>query len=313
MKIVVFGPDRRVGALEGNKVIDLNRADPGIPANLQAMIAAGQPALDAAKKAIANARGDAVHDAAKVTLHAPWPGKRIAMVGGNYADHLAGMEANQHGTPLTDEAIQKAHGAARGKGHWGFWKVLDEVAGNGDEIPYPRKAKYLDYEGEAAIVIGKRGKDIAASQIADYVWGVTLANDWSLRDSGTVPRTISYNGAKNFDGACTLGPCIVVGECDFQNVDVQTRVNGQLRQSFNSRDMIFNFGEVLEFLSKDFTFVPGDIISGGTAKGTAADQTKKNPDGTRPTDLFLKPGDSVEVSSPQIGSIANKLTRLPGP
>ena len=99
----------------------------------------------------------------------------------------------------------------------------------------------------------------------------------------------------------------MVGELDCQNVDAQTKVNGQVRQSFNSRDMIFKFGEVLEFLSKDFTFVPGDIISGGTAKGTAADQTKKNADGTRPTELFLKPGDSVEVSSPQIGSIANKL------
>ena len=71
--------------------------------------------------------------------------------------------------------------------------------------------------------------------------------------------------------------------------------------------MNFNFGEVLEFLSTDFSFVPGDIISGGTAKGTAADQTKRNADGTRPTDLFLKVGDTVEISSPQIGAISNKL------
>src|ERR1035437_3725639 len=205
MKIVVFGPDRRVGALEGNKVIDLNRVDSSIPAQLTALIAAGKPALDAAKNAIAKASGDAVQDAAKVKLHAPWPGKRIAMVGGNYADHLAGMEANMHGTPLTGDAIQKAFEVARGKGHWGFWKVLDEVSGNGDEIAFPKKTKYLDYEGEIAIVIGKRGKDIAASQIADYVWGVTLINDWSCRDGGGVPRTMSYNGAKNFDGSCTIG------------------------------------------------------------------------------------------------------------
>jgi 2-keto-4-pentenoate hydratase/2-oxohepta-3-ene-1,7-dioic acid hydratase in catechol pathway len=307
MKIVVFGPDRRVGALEGNKVIDLNRVDSSIPADLTAMIAAGKPAIEAAKKAIAKASGDAVQDASKVKLHAPWPGKRIAMVGGNYADHLAGMEANQHGTPLTGDAIAKAHEVARSKGHWGFWKVLDEVAANGDDVPFPKKTKYLDYEGEVAIVIGKRGKDIPASQLADYVWGVTLVNDWSCRDGMGVPRSMSYNTAKNFDRSCTIGPCIVVGELDCQNVDAQTKVNGEVRQSFNSKSMIFNFGEVLEFLSTDFTFVPGDIISGGTAKGTAADQTKKNPDGTRPTALFLKPGDTVEVSSPQIGSISNKL------
>ena len=217
------------------------------------------------------------------------------------------MEANQHGTPLTGDAIAKAHAAARSKGHWGFWKVLDEVAANGDEVPFPKKTEYLDYEGEVAIVIGKRGKDIAASQVADYVWGVTLVNDWSCRDGMGIPRSMSYNGAKNFDRSCTIGPCIVVGELDFQNVPAQTRVNGQLRQDFNTKDMIFNFGEVLEYLSKDFTFVPGDIISGGTAKGTAADQTKRNADGTRPKDLFLKPGDVVEISSPQIGSISNKL------
>ena len=124
MKIVVFGPDRRVGALEGNKVIDLNRVDSSIPANLTAMIAAGKPAIEAAKKAIANASGDAVQDASKVKLHAPWPGKRIAMVGGNYADHLAGMEANMHGLPLTGDAIAKAFEVARGKGNFLFLKVL---------------------------------------------------------------------------------------------------------------------------------------------------------------------------------------------
>ena len=94
---------------------------------------------------------------------------------------------------------------------------------------------------------------------------------------------------------------------DLQNVDCETRVNGQVRQHYNSSDMIFKFGEVLEFLSKDFTFVPGDIISGGTAVGTAADQTKPGPDGVKPKDLFLKKGDVVEVSSPQIGTIRNKL------
>ena len=112
---------------------------------------------------------------------------------------------------------------------------------------------------------------------------------------------------KNFDGACTMGPCIVVGEHDFRNVDVQTRVNGEVRQSFNSRDMVFSFGEILEHLSRDFTFLPGDIISGGTGAGTAADTTKPLPDGTRPLDKFLKMGDVVEVSSPQIGAISNRL------
>jgi 2-keto-4-pentenoate hydratase/2-oxohepta-3-ene-1,7-dioic acid hydratase in catechol pathway len=307
MKIVVFGPDRRVGALVDNKIVDLNKADSSLPAKLADFIAAGKPALAKAAKAIKKPRAAAVKPAKGVKLHAPWAGKRIAMVGGNYADHLAGMNANMHNEPLTPDSIPKAYENARKNGHWGFWKVLDQLSSATDNVTFPKRTKYLDYEGEVAIVIGKKGKDIPASRIKDYVWGVTLVNDWSIRDGGGTPRTMSYNVAKNFDGSCSMGPCIVVGELDWQNIHAETRVNGQLRQKFNSKDMIFNFGEVLEYLSRDFSFVPGDVISGGTAKGTAADLTKKLADGTRPTELFLKKGDVVEVSSPQIGSIKNKL------
>jgi 2-keto-4-pentenoate hydratase/2-oxohepta-3-ene-1,7-dioic acid hydratase in catechol pathway len=72
--------------------------------------------------------------------------------------------------------------------------------------------------------------------------------------------------------------------------------------------MIWPFGEVLEYLSRDFTFVPGDVIAGGTSAGTAADKSRRGPDGKRPLDLFLKIGDSVAVSSSKIGSLANQIT-----
>ncbi len=159
------------------------------------------------------------------------------MAGGNFADHLAGMNANRLGIALTADLVKAAHDQARKRGHWGFWKVLDEVAGDGDEVPYPaKKTEYFDYEGEVAIVIGKRGKDIPAARIRDYVWGVTLANDWSCRDNSDDPRIVQYNMVKNFDRACSIGPCIAVGEAEFDNIDLETRVNGALRQSFNSRD-----------------------------------------------------------------------------
>ncbi len=307
MKIVLFGDDNRVGALDGDRIIDLNRVDAKIPARLDTFIEGGKQVLDLAQAALAKAGGDAVHKASAVKLKAPWPGKRLAMVGGNYADHLAGMNRNLgHGGAVT---VEDAHKAAREAGHWGFWKVAAEVPGPTDEVPFPRYAKYVDYEGEAAIIIGKRGKNIKASEIKDYIWGVTLVNDWSIRDPSAMAtrRPMSYNLAKNFDGSTTLGPCLLVGELDAENIDVETKVNGQVRQKFNSKDMIFKFGEVLEYLSRDFTFVPGDIISGGTAVGTAADQSKPLPDGTKPLDLFLKIGDVVEVSSPKIGSLKNKM------
>ncbi len=307
MKIVLFGDDNRVGALDGDRIIDLNRADTKIPARLDAFIEGGKQVLDLAQAALAKAGGDAVHKASAVKLKAPWPGKRLAMVGGNYADHLAGMNRNLgHGGAVT---VEDAHKAAREAGHWGFWKVAAEVPGPTDDVPFPRYAKYVDYEGEAAIIIGKRGKNIKASEIKDYIWGVTLVNDWSIRDPSAMAtrRPMSYNLAKNFDGSTTLGPCLLIGELDAENIDVETKVNGQVRQKFNSKDMIFKFGEVLEYLSRDFTFVPGDIISGGTAVGTAADQSKPLPDGSKPLDLFLKIGDVVEVSSPKIGSLKNKM------
>jgi 2-keto-4-pentenoate hydratase/2-oxohepta-3-ene-1,7-dioic acid hydratase in catechol pathway len=104
-----------------------------------------------------------------------------------------------------------------------------------------------------------------------------------------------------------MGPCIAVGEAAPANVDLETSINGEVRQHFNTRDMVFSFAEVLEYLSRDFTFVPGDMIAGGTAAGTAADKTVRAADGTRPKDLFLKVGDVVAVSSPQVGTLANRI------
>lgn len=315
MRIVVYGPERRVGAWEGDLVIDLARAyaryrggdladRERLPSALLPFIEAGQEGLEKARQAIAHAssapRTDGVvFDRQEVRLHAPWPGKRIACVGGNFADHLMGMIP---GGPRTLEGVARE---AREYGHWGFWKVADEVVGPDGEIPYPSRTRYLDYEGEPGIVIGRRAKDISASSYRDLVWGVTLLNDGSIRDGmGTQqPRGISYNLAKNFDGSAAIGPCIAVGEIDPEDVPVETRVNGEVRQSFNSRDMIYGWGEVLEHLSRDFTLVPGDILSGGTGAGTAADQTVPGPDGSRSRELFLKPGDTVEVASPRIGTL----------
>ena len=332
MKIVVFGPERRVGALIGERIIDLNRgtarhlqergesraeeqAALRLPPRLLAFIESGAPGLENAQRVIdqfigitpSDDRGAprVVHSAEDIKLHAPWPERRIACVGGNYAAHLAGMWANRLGK--TDISIEQITEEARKAGQWGFWKVPAEVAGPNDGIPFPTRVSYFDYEGEVAVVIGKRGKNIPAAKIRDYVWGVTLFHDWSIRDAGGTDRVVSYNLQKNFDGAVSMGPCIVVGELDHQDIDAETRVNGVVRQSYNTKEMIWNFAEVLEYLSRDFTFVPGDVIAGGTSAGTAADQSRRGPDGKRPLDLFLKIGDTVEVSSSKIGALSNKI------
>ena len=304
MKIVVFGGERRVGALVGERVLDLARSNPALPAGLRQFVEAGQQALEGAQRAIDaidRAPDGAVVALKDVRLHAPWPERRIACVGGNFADHLRGME---RGEPKTIEQVTEQ---ARAAGQWGFWKVPAFVSGPDDEIAYPKRTEYFDYEGEVALIIGKRGKDIAADRLDEYVWGVTLFNDVSIRDGMGSPRPMSYNLAKNFDGSTCMGPCIVVGEVAPSAVDLETCVNGEVRQHFNSRDMVFSFAEVLEYLSSDFTFVPGDVIAGGTAAGTAADKTVRASDGSRPKDLFLKVGDVVTVSSPQVGTLGNRI------
>jgi 2-keto-4-pentenoate hydratase/2-oxohepta-3-ene-1,7-dioic acid hydratase in catechol pathway len=100
----------------------------------------------------------------------------------------------------------------------------------------------------------------------------------------------------------------VAGEgVDVQDVLVEVRVNGEVRQSYSSRDMIFSFAELISYLSRDFTFQPGDVVAAGTGPGTAMDTTRPAADGSTPTDLFLGVGDAVEVSSPAIGSLQNRI------
>ena len=324
MKIVVFD-DHRLGALHEDRVIDLHRAltvaeaeagrpDPGRSAeerlghDLAGFIGGGPAALAAAEEAVELAnrqqdRTDLVQPLDGVTLHAPWPGRRIACAGGNYADHLAGMQGGG--------SLEELRRQVREQGQWGFFKVPSQPLGPGGEIPYPKRTDYLDYEGEVAIVVGKAGKDIPAARFGEHVLGVTLLNDVSIRDIGRPAGggVNSYNLAKNFDGSTAIGPALVVGEgLDPGDIDVEVRVNDQVRQKYNSSGMIWSFAEILEYLSRDFTFVPGDMISGGTGKGTAADQTPRPAEGqARAKDLFLKPGDVVEVSSPRIGTLVNRV------
>lgn len=317
MRIVVFGPERRVGAWEGDRVIDLARAFEAAKAarqisaavlasDLRAFIEGGEASIEAAQEALLYARdhelpSGSVMPVSDVKLHAPWPGRRIACVGGNYADHMLGMmPPRPDGTRMTEDEVREQE---RKSPPWGFWKVPAEALGPDGEIPYPSRTRYLDFEGEAAIVIGRPAKNVRRDEYRPYVFGVTLLHDGSIRDGGGPTRGLSYNLAKNFDGSTALGPSIAVGDLDPEDIEVITEVNGERRQHYNTRDMIFNWGEVIEHLSRDFTLVPGDIISGGTAKGTAADSTPRGEDGARSTDLFLKKGDRVVVSSPSIGAL----------
>jgi 2-keto-4-pentenoate hydratase/2-oxohepta-3-ene-1,7-dioic acid hydratase in catechol pathway len=338
MKIVVHGPERRSGVIHADTlVVDaslacakwlaerkgerhaVEMAAVMVPADLQRLIERGDAGLDALRQSLdwLDARaGDRrgpngetiVQPLADAHLHAPRPRQaRIACAGGNYADHHLAMAQRRPGGKQEAHALTLEGVAAsiRKTGFWGFWKIDRDCLGPGQELRYPARATYLDYEGEAAIVLGKSGRDIDPAKWRDHVWGVTLLNDWSVRQQPDTGR-MNFAMQKNFDGSCALGPCILVG-ADPTDIDVTTHVRGELRQRFNSSSMVFSFAECLAFLSRDLTLHPGDIVSGGTAAGTAQDSSDLVGDGVLSPEKFLRVGDVVEVASPQIGVLRNTV------
>ncbi|WP_285189196.1 fumarylacetoacetate hydrolase family protein [Rhodococcus sp. MEB041] len=332
MKIAVFGPHRRVGAVVDGTVVDLHaayiayltekepsprasaRADHEVPSDLNSFIEQGDSALAGARAALdhlaerPDTRGvdgeQLVFDLGEVTLHAPIESpSRIFAALANFADHMQAAADNT--SSGTDKATLDRLVSGGPKY---FIKDPRVVSADGDDLSYPARTDLLDYEAEVAVVLGRRGKDIAAADFDQYIYGYTLVNDWSIRDNISFGPDFQYS--KNFDGAASVGPWIVVDEgLDAQDIPVEARVNGEVRQSGSTKSMIHSFAALGEYLSRDSTLFPGDLISGGTPKGTAVDSSTKNADGGFDDDSkFLRPGDVVEISSAALGSITNTVT-----
>jgi 2-keto-4-pentenoate hydratase/2-oxohepta-3-ene-1,7-dioic acid hydratase in catechol pathway len=344
MKIVVYGEDHRVGYLKGSEIIDISSAyakflrernnerypiglaDKTAPADLARFIEAGPAALENAQMAIDYLYGNAqtktgvagenlvyAHD--QIEIHAPMPDRaRVACAGANFADHALAMAIKMHAGkegPMPTEADARAK--LRRDGIRGFWKVGRDAVKPDGEVIYPAWSTRFDYEGEIAIYIGKKGKDIKAKDARPYIWGVTLLGDWSIRWPAETNKGSRFATSKNFDTGFSLGPCICVGEpgLDPFDAEVQTLVNGEVRQNYRTTGMAFDFAEYIEMLATDFTFYPGDIVSGGTAAGTAADSSPLLADKTQSNDRYLKPGDVVEIKSPIIGNLRTTIIKKP--
>ena len=326
MKIVVFGPEKRVGVLTGHLIVDLALAGAAhsdlikrpLPADLAGLIAGGGGALADAARVVDAAvalppderEANGVYDRSSMDLHAPLvPGARVACAGGNFADHAAAMLARHKHMPgfESPNLADVAH-EMRKRGIWGFWKVGNAPTPPDGILPYPRRTQRLDYEGELAIVLAKPAKNVKADEILKYVWGITLFGDWSIRDFDEGNALLKFGVQKNFDGSFSIGPCIVVGEdLHLEDVMISTSVNGEERQNFRSGDMVFSYGEYLEYLSMDFTLQPGDVISGGTAAGTAADSSNISDDRIFAPERFLKVADKVEIRSERIGTLSANI------
>jgi 2-keto-4-pentenoate hydratase/2-oxohepta-3-ene-1,7-dioic acid hydratase in catechol pathway len=240
-----------------------------------------------------------------VTLEAPLPrpdGKIIAL-GANVAAHAANAFKAITGDEFEEDHFYK--NKRDGLPPWGFLILADTVVGPGATVAPEANVQKFDYESEAAIILGGGGRNMAEGALD--VWGVTAWNDLSIRDGrlgiGVPIHAGAFNWAleKNFDTGNACGPWVVVDEgIDVNNLQCKTRVNGGIRQDWNTSDMIYNFAESVAFISRYTAIRPGDIILSGTGAGTAVES---GADGDR----WLKPGDQVEIEVEGVGVLANTV------
>ncbi|WP_295723068.1 fumarylacetoacetate hydrolase family protein [uncultured Methanobrevibacter sp.] len=169
-----------------------------------------------------------------------------------------------------------------------FLKPSTTTIPHEEKINYPSMTNQVDYEGELAIVIGKKCKDIEANYARDYIFGYTILNDVTARDLQSIDG--QWTRAKSFDTFCPIGP-VINTNMDAKNQKIKTKVNGIIKQDSNTNNMIFDTNELLSFISKIMTLNSGDIIATGTPKGVGP--------------LIL--GDIVEITIEDIGTLRNYI------
>jgi len=204
----------------------------------------------------------------EVKFLSPTRPSKIVGVGLNYRAH-----AEEMGKPLPEEPLI-------------FLKPSTAVISNKMKIVLPRESERVDYEGELAVVIGRRCRKVSPEEAADYILGYSCFNDVTARDLQR--KDVQYTRAKSFDTFAPYGPWINT-EIDPVGLKIETRVNGEVKQRGNTEDMIFSPFELVSFVSRIMTLLPGDVITTGT------------PPGVGP----LNPGDRVEVEIEGIGILIN--------
>jgi 2-keto-4-pentenoate hydratase/2-oxohepta-3-ene-1,7-dioic acid hydratase in catechol pathway len=179
-----------------------------------------------------------------------------------------------------------------------FMKPHTAILGPNEKIIKPPFVKQLDYEGELAIVMGKKAKGVSVAEALKYVFGYTILNDVSARDFQF--RSSQWTLGKSFDTFAPIGPCITTSSqlSDPDNLQIKTWVNGELRQDGNTHDMIFSVAQIIHHLSQVMTLEPCDIIATGTPSGVA--MAMKPP-------KWLKAGDAVRIEIEGIGTLENNV------
>ncbi|MFC1664427.1 fumarylacetoacetate hydrolase family protein, partial [Pseudomonadota bacterium] len=313
MKFVTFGKDGKqsLGLLHNNEIIDLKRAHANMPdgtdifADMLSFIRSGEKGLGLAQACIDTAPKDARIPQSDVTIFAPIKPSTILCSGSNYHAHNA----------------EKAASPVSGSEPEFFVKTADCVVGPEEPIIYDeRLTKKLDCETELAVIIGKPGRHIPVESALEHIFGYTIVNDVTARDRQvrTSPDGFTWyelGRGKAFDSGAPLGPAIVTTDeiSDPQSLRLSTRINGELRQSTSTGDMIWTCAQLIHFFSINFTLKPGMAIITGTPAGTAwsldAELGGKGitPPGLVPATRYCLPGDVIESEVEGIGVLRNTV------
>ncbi|HCK12558.1 TPA: hypothetical protein DHW51_00440 [Candidatus Poribacteria bacterium] len=218
--------------------------------------------------------------------------RKLLCVAGNYVAHI-----EEGGGKLQLEHTQAP---------WLFCVPPTSVMiGHGEKIQLLPQAQKIDYEGELAVVIGRKAKSVAAKDAADYIVGYTIYNDVSERTPFMIEhveekRQLSFWYTKSFDTFGPNGPFITTSDeiSDPQDLTIRVNVNGEERQNCSTNQMIFSVYELVEFLTSFLTLEPGDIIATGTPAGVGS-----------ATGFFLKGGDTVQISIDGLGTLGNSVVQ----
>ncbi len=285
MKLLNFlvNDEIHIGIKIDKGIIDLTKAISNFPKTMEDLI----KNYDSAKQEIEEVlkKDNEVIDESTITFKEVVTNpEKLLCVGLNYSDHKE--EVENFAVEVKEVPVI-------------FNKMKNSLASHKQEIEVPKITNELDYEVEIVIVMGKDCKDILEQDAKNYVFGYTVGNDLSARDLQM--KTTQWLLGKTCDNFGPIGPYLVTkDEVDINNLDIKCFVNGELRQSSNTKNMIFNCDYIVSYLSKHLTLKAGDIIFTGTPKGVILGQPKNEQ-------VWLKKGDVMKLYVENIGELENKL------
>ncbi|MHB1834320.1 MAG: fumarylacetoacetate hydrolase family protein [Solirubrobacteraceae bacterium] len=263
----------RIGALEGDEVVDAGPAGPlGFVPDAE-----GWATIASASRAggIRYARDDVR------LLHPVVPEKLIA-IGINYRSHAEESELDVPGVPVV------------------FAKWNSALIGDRAPIVIPREETRPDFEGELAVVIGATTYRATPENALDAVGGISAFHDVSGRRAQLETPLRQFTLGKSFDTFAPMGPCIASAEeIDLAAIDVRTTVSGEVMQDANTRDLVFSVRDLIVYLSAGVTLKPGDVIATGTPGGVGDSRTPPR---------YLREGDTVEIHVGGVGTLTNPVT-----